>query len=526
MKRPAGGARPRITRRGIQIALGLLWYLDGLMQLQPAMLTGRFADEVLRPAGAGQPAFVSAPVRVLAQIILHNPVSTDVAFAVIQLALGIGILYPRATRWALAASVAWALSVWYLGEGLGGIFGSGATMLTGAPGAALLYAILACGVAPQQGTDADAQRPARWLALAWALIWLAGAVRQLLPGSDTNTSVGVAVAMNASGAPAWLAAIDNHLSALVPYYGVSIVVDLVVLQAFAGVGVLLSRRITVTAVSLGLGLSLVYWVAGQDMGGFWSGTATDPNTAPLVMLLAIAVLGAVPWRQRRSGVGREALVDSGERARAASPAEGSGTVLRLMAGPAPRRREAQGLLDAVLLLPRSAAAGAGCCAGAGPGILGYGLAQSWSAGRRRMSNPPHLRAVRAGAGRHQVSGSRAAARPAHHQGVLFPLGGVWLRDGGGAAAATRPVLDMGQFAYVPGHPMRHVERERRGRQFDDQRQDQRFGGRLPARRGGDVEPCIDNQQGRDHRCRGLHPRIQPKRNMGGQVSGQHQDQVK
>jgi hypothetical protein len=140
--------------------------------------------------------------------------------------------------------------------------------------------------------------------------------------------------MNASGAPAWLAAIDNHLSALVPYYGVSIVVDLVVLQAFAGVGVLLSRRIAVTAVSLGLGLSLVYWVAGQDMGGFWSGTATDPNTAPLVMLLAIAVLGAVPWRQRRSGVGREALVDSGERARAASPAEGSGTVLRLMAGPA------------------------------------------------------------------------------------------------------------------------------------------------------------------------------------------------
>ena len=151
-------ARPRITRRGIQIALGLIWTLDGLLQFQPAMLTSRFATQVIAPAAQGQPAFVSGPVNEAAQIILHQPALLDVGFGLTQLALGIGILCPRTVRWALAASVAWALSVWYLGEGLGGLFGTGASMLTGAPGAALLYAILALAVWPRPAKDPGAQR--------------------------------------------------------------------------------------------------------------------------------------------------------------------------------------------------------------------------------------------------------------------------------------------------------------------------------------------------------------------------------
>jgi hypothetical protein len=220
-----------------------------------------------------------------------------VGFGLIQLALGVGILHARTVRWALPASVAWALSVWYLGEGLGGLFGSGASLLTGALGAALLYAVLALAVAPQKGEDAEAERPARWAAVAWAVRWLGGAVIQLLPGSDTDAAIRMSLAMNASGAPAWLAAIDSHLSALVPYYGVSVVVDLVVLQAFVGFGVLMARRTRLAAVILGISLSLVYWVVGQDMAQFWSGTTTDPNTAPLMVLLAVTILGSAPWRQ-------------------------------------------------------------------------------------------------------------------------------------------------------------------------------------------------------------------------------------
>jgi hypothetical protein len=287
-------ATPRITRRRIQVALGLLWLLDGLLQFQPAMFTRKFATQVIAPAGVGQPGFVAGPLDEVVRIILHQPAVMDLGFGLIQLALGAGILFPRTARWALAASVAWALAVWYLGEGLGGLFGGGASLLTGAPGAALLYAVLALAVWPRR--DPRAERPARWVTVAWVVAWLGGAVLQLLPGVDTNAAISMSLAMNASGAPAWFAAIDNQLSLLVPAYGASIVIDLVVLQVFAGVGVLMGRRIRLAAVTVGIGLSLAYWVTGQDLGQFWTGIATDPNAAPLLMLLGVTVLGSARWR--------------------------------------------------------------------------------------------------------------------------------------------------------------------------------------------------------------------------------------
>jgi hypothetical protein len=101
----AAPVRFRVTRRGIQIVLGLLWLLDGLLQFQPAMLTPKFAFEVIAPAGAGQPGFISGPVGDVARIISHQPVIMDVSSGLIQLALGAGILYARTTRRALVASV-------------------------------------------------------------------------------------------------------------------------------------------------------------------------------------------------------------------------------------------------------------------------------------------------------------------------------------------------------------------------------------------------------------------------------------
>ena len=52
-------------------------------------------------------------------------------------------LFRRTARAALAGTIAWGLAVWWLGEGLGGILGSATSSpLTGAPGAAVLYALL------------------------------------------------------------------------------------------------------------------------------------------------------------------------------------------------------------------------------------------------------------------------------------------------------------------------------------------------------------------------------------------------
>ena len=284
----------RPARRGIRITLGLLWILDGLLQFQPALLTRRFAVQVAAPAGAGQPTLVSGPLEATAQLLGRQPVLASVGVGLVQLALGAAVLHPKWARPALAASVAWALCVWYLGEGLGGLLGGQADLLTGAPGAALLYAVLALAAVPGSGRDGRGVPPPRWVREAWAAVWLGGAVLQLLPGRDTNAAISMSLTASAADAPGWLAGGGARLAGLVPGTGVSVVVDLVLLQSLAALGGLLGRRAGRLAVIVGMTLSVIYWVAGQGMGQFWTGTCTDPGSAPLVLLLGAAVAGAAP----------------------------------------------------------------------------------------------------------------------------------------------------------------------------------------------------------------------------------------
>jgi hypothetical protein len=41
---------------------------------------------------------------------------------------------------------------------------------------------------------------------------------------------------------------------------------------------------------VGIGLSLAIWVFGQDLGQLYSGQSTDPNSAPLIALMGVALL--------------------------------------------------------------------------------------------------------------------------------------------------------------------------------------------------------------------------------------------
>jgi hypothetical protein len=251
--------RPRhITRRHLQVALGVLWLLDGVLQAQPFMFTRAFATQVIAPVGQGQPGFVSVPVHWVSTVIAAHPVAWNIPFAGIQLLLGVGLLVRRTARLTLAASIVWALALWYLGEGLGGLASGQASMITGAPGSALVYAILAAAAWPRR--DASSEAPAPWLPFAWAVLWVGAAIYQAMPGQ----------------APA-----------LAPLVGPL----LVVAEYLIGVGALW-RGTRTAAVSLGLALTVVFWVFGQQFGLLFSGQTTDPNSGPLIALMAIALLAA------------------------------------------------------------------------------------------------------------------------------------------------------------------------------------------------------------------------------------------
>jgi hypothetical protein len=271
----------RFTRRHLQIALGLFWLLDGALQLQPYMLGTDFANQVIAPTASGQPHWVSAPVLWGARLIAAHPVGWDVPFALIQLLIGFGLLFPRTARLALAVSVPWGLGVWFFGEGLSGMASGHASLLTGAPGSVLVYVLLAIAAWPSR--DPRHEAPARWLAVAWAVIWVGAAVLQALPAQNTGPDL---VGALAGPVPA---------SGWVTSHGTAVVAVLVIVEALIGLGAL-HRRTRGPAVAVGFVVALVIWVIGQDFGLLFSGQATDPNTAPLLALMAVAILGAArPW---------------------------------------------------------------------------------------------------------------------------------------------------------------------------------------------------------------------------------------
>ena len=275
-----------MTRRHLQIVLGLLWLLDGALQLQPFMLGTGFARQVIDPVAAGQPGFVAIPVHRAANLIAAHPLAWDVPFAAVQLLIGLGLLFPRTVRLALAASILWSLGVWFFGEGLSGLASGHASLLTGAPGSVSLYALLALAAWPRGNRSEEA--PARWLPFAWAVVWIGGAMFQALPGQ--NTGEAVAASIN-SGAPGWLGRLDASVAGWTTRHGPMVVGALVVAEALIGLGALY-RRSRGPAVAAGFALALAIWFVGQDFGQLYSGQATDPNTGPLIALTAVALLGA------------------------------------------------------------------------------------------------------------------------------------------------------------------------------------------------------------------------------------------
>lgn len=310
----------------MQVALGLLWLLDGGLQLQPFMLGTGFARRILAPAATGQPHLVAGPAHWAAGVIGAHPLAWDVPFATVQLLLGVGMLVPRTVRPALAASVAWALGVWFFGEALSGLASGDASLLSGAPGAVLLYAVLALAAWPRHGRSD--RPPAPWLPLAWAMLWIGGAILQALPANARGADV--ADAVRANGSPGPLSGFESSLADWIGRHGASTVFVLVLVETLIGLAAL-DRRTLRVGVGAGLVLALATWVVGQNFGDLYTGQATDPNTAPLIALMAVALLGSRPLRRGSHAV----LRPPGSRPRVAGT--GAGRTRGDVPLPSPRR---------------------------------------------------------------------------------------------------------------------------------------------------------------------------------------------
>jgi hypothetical protein len=296
------GLQSRGIRRGLQIALGLVWLLDAALQFQPYMYSNAFVSMVLAPANMGNPAVIASPAAWSSHLISHTVVMWNTAFALVQLAIAAGMLCRPVVKAALSASVAWSLSVWWLGEGLGGVLTGTASPVTGAPGAVILYALLAILVWPRRSGDGVADTGAdsvaggvaaasplgrRWSTAAWLMLWGSFAYLILQPAIRAPRTLSGTLAGEAAGEPGWLAAMDRNVATAAGSHGLAISVALAVVFVFIAAGILFpptARPALVLAIVAGLGI----WVAGENFGYILTGTGTDPNSGPLLILLAAA----------------------------------------------------------------------------------------------------------------------------------------------------------------------------------------------------------------------------------------------
>jgi hypothetical protein len=295
-----------ITRRTLQIGLGLLWLLDGALQLQPFMFGRAFGRTELATAGAGQPGIVSHPVHWAAQIVIAHPALTNSGFAAIQVALGLGLLWRPSVRSALVASIGWGTAVWFLGEGLGGL-ATGETLLTGAPGAALLYALIAFFAFPDRHGRSSVA-PSRWAVPAWSGLWVMGAGLQLAAGNNSGRSFSSMFSDAGSEAGGWIGSLDAHLSHL--HIANGVVAGFIALEVLIAMWSFVPGAVQKVSLVVGSTVALATWLLVQGLGDLTTGQATDPNSGPLIVLLGLAAFGAASaWQQSAEFTGtRPALL--------------------------------------------------------------------------------------------------------------------------------------------------------------------------------------------------------------------------
>jgi hypothetical protein len=83
--------------------------------------------------------------------------------------------------------------------------------------------------------------------------------------------------------------------------GHGLAIGLTLAVASAAIGIAVARNWHARAfLGLSVFINLGFWIVGQGFGGLFTGTATDPNSGPLLILLACALYALIDQPARAS----------------------------------------------------------------------------------------------------------------------------------------------------------------------------------------------------------------------------------
>ncbi len=285
----SGPARADALRR----VLGVLWLADALVKIL-IPFGDRASDqayEQIMTAETGPPGlhyFLAWETR----LFLAHPLLWWLPAAV-ELCIGAWLAARPGSRRALAVSIVWALVVWVAGEGAGGLFGGVASVLTGYPGAALLYAVAAALLFPRREPRPEPAAAAEagvlgfyWSRVTWLALWLGAAFYTARPQTGEGGLVFM-LSTNQVEAPGPLRSLDSaelHWLTLGHSDVVGIVVAASCLAAGFAVFLGVVPRLCLSLTAL---IAVTGWVAAENLGGILTGSTTDVGSGPVLILLAV-----------------------------------------------------------------------------------------------------------------------------------------------------------------------------------------------------------------------------------------------
>jgi len=301
-----------------------LWLIDGLLQLQPLMFTGNMINGIMRPMLVGQPGFVEPGLQfIVTQTTLHL-VEVNLLIAGVQILLGLSLLFlpDRWVKTLVLTSIVWALIVWFGGEGMNMLFTGTASILSGAPGAVLLYPLLGLTVIPRKQSGASAleatasshddgllsRRTLRWVLSGF---WFFAALLQLQPTwwqpGQISGAIGAMVGqggLNTVLVDPVLTQISNATVNIETPLNIALIV--VFLALGIGIALVPEKQLRPFLIA-SIVMSVLFWYCSEAFGMILTGMATDFNSGLLVVVMALAVWPTVfaPRTTARGRIRRE-----------------------------------------------------------------------------------------------------------------------------------------------------------------------------------------------------------------------------
>jgi hypothetical protein len=293
-----------LSRKTLQRIIGVLWLIDGLLQLQPQMFTMNMVNGIMKPMLQGQPGIFEPSLQFIVNQTTLHLTTVNLVIAIVQILLGLSFLFLSGNwvKWLVLASIVWAFIVWYSGEGMNMLLTGTASILTGAPGAVLLYPLLGLAVYPrkQSTTSTSATRKAsddgllsrHLLRYIIAGFWCFAALLQLQPywWQDVQISQTIGAMVGQGGLNAVL--VDSLLIQISnATANIEVPLNIALIAVFLAIGIGLAvvkdeqmRPFLIASIIV----SFLFWYFSQAFGMILTGMATDFNSGLLVVVIGLA----------------------------------------------------------------------------------------------------------------------------------------------------------------------------------------------------------------------------------------------